>query len=218
MLSIVALLALITLLPACSVGKSSNKTSASTVPPIATSTNALTPSAGTSATPGDSVGTPPVPQTNRLMPPDLIAHAKSGEQLGNFGAFYWQNSYGLVADTHAVAFEIQPDMLKLAQGEKISFTWRYQNSQSDTTLKTLDLSIYPSAGNLKSVQTSGKTLTGFSPQTAPTAKASIPVTSPSWSVSVPSGEYFIVVHATWSNPIGDHHERDSDYSFHVQVP
>ncbi len=205
---------------ACSVGSSnSDKTPTSNAQPVATSTNAVSPSptAG-AATPDDGLGTPVVPQTNRLLPPDLILHAKAGEQLGNFGAWFWQNSYGLVADTHAVAYEIQPDMTQLAQGEEISFTWRYQNSQSDTTLQTVDLTVYPAAGNTKSVPTSGKTLTGFWPQTDATTKATLTPASPSWSVNLPSGEYFIVVHATWSNPIGDHHERDSDYSFHVQVP
>lgn len=211
---------LLVITSACSVGSSNSKvTATSSVRPVAT-TDVASPSSSTTglATPDGSVGTPPVPQTNRLNPPDLIVHAKAGEQLGSFGAWFWQNSYGLVADTHAQAFVIQPEAIQLEQGEKISFTWRFQNSQSDTTLQTLDLSVYPAAGNKKSVDVSGETLTGFWPQTDPTAKASLTLTAPSWSVDMPAGEYFIVVHATWSNPIGDHKERNSDYSFHVQVP
>ncbi len=203
---------------ACSLGSSkSGKTPTSGVQPAATTASA-SPSTTGLATPDDGLGTPVVPQTKRLLPPDLIVHAKAGEQLGNFGAWYWQNSYGLVADTHAVAYEIQPDMLQLTQGEAISFTWRYQNSQSDTTLQTVDLTVYPAAGNLKTVATSGKTLTGFWPQTDATTKATLTAATPSWTVDLPSGEYYIVIHATWSNPIGDHHERDSNYSFHVKMP
>lgn len=152
-----------------------------------------------------------------LAPPVLVAHAKSGTQQSNYGTFYWMIDSGLAAQVNARGIEMQKSPLDVKKGESIQFTWTGQNAKSDSTLQDLTISIYPKDKSIATVVSANGNLQGFQPLTSPITSGPLPTANPSWTVAVAPGSYFVLVKATWSNPVVPSKTRNCEYGFLFKV-
>ena len=203
-------------LSACSLNGSSKSTATTGVSSATQSTNPsstpitqqATPAASSSATP-DGIS---------LDPPLLVAHAQSGTQQANFGTFYWMISSGLAAQVNARGIQIQDQALHVTKGETVQFTWTNQNSQSDSTLQDLTISVFPEAESIVTATNATGTLKGFKASANPVTTGKLSTSNPTWNVNVDSGSYFVQVVATWSNPIvAGGKTRQCEYGFYFTV-
>ncbi len=202
-------------LAACSIGGSSTNTpsSSATGSSVIIKTPNATSPAGTSQASSSAT-----PDGISLDPPLLVAHAKSGTQPANFGTFYWMISNGLAAKVNAVGIQIQDKALHVSKGETVQFTWENQNSQSDSTLQSLQIAIFPEKASIVTQVGGGGTMQGFAASDHPITSDKLSMTDPSWKVGVDSGSYFVQVKAEWSNPIvKDGQTRHCEYGFYITV-
>jgi hypothetical protein len=163
-------------------------------------------------------GTPEIPASGILLdPPDLELIAASGQQTANQGDSYWQILNGLASEAHSRGIQLQDPPLQINRGETVRFDWSKQNANSESTLLELKLAIYPKEGNVVTIDSGRGTFSGFKAQTDPVATTTLSTSKPTWVADVPPGDYFITVHARWSNPIRPEKERFADYANLVTV-
>lgn len=212
--AVAVILTALFLLTGCSLSNSSSSET-----PTSVSSTRQTPSTNApSGTPGAGQSTPSgTPEVIILYPPFLIAHAASGTQKSNFGSYYWMIDSGLADQAHARGIEIQKSALEVKKGETVQFTWDQQNAKSDSTLQDLTISVYPEQSSIETVTVAQGTMKGFKASGTPVTSGPLPTTNPSWAANIDSGSYFVLIKATWSNPVVPAKIRNCEYGFFFKV-
>jgi hypothetical protein len=174
---------------------------------------------GQSGTPvsGEASPTPMKVAPIVLAPPILVAQASSGTQDGNYGSYYWMIDSGLADKAVSRGIEIQKDPLKVKKGENVTFSWKQQNSESDSTLTDLSIRVYSQETALMTAVSSKGNLKGFTAQGSPVTSGPLPKTNPTWAANLNPGQYFVDVNASWSNPIVKDKPRNCEYGFFLEV-
>ena len=113
-----------------------------------------------------------------LDPPYLIVNSSSGTQKANLGTFYWMITNGLAAQVNARGIEIQDKSLHVSKGETVQFTWENQNSQSDSTLQTMSIAVFPEKDSIVTVPAAQGTLKGFKASDTPLTSDKLNITDP----------------------------------------
>lgn len=132
----------------------------------------------------------------RLRPPDFTLVSQAGDQKGIQGTYYWQLKSGLAAGYNASAFNLS-QMTQLTVNQHETLTIKLSNGPYPDTL---DMKVYPQAGNDVNAPVPGGTVKAFQQKTDPLQTHSFSNTPYQWTANVAPGGYFIFLSGHWTNP------------------